>query len=106
MLSSTIRSRDSDMTVLWSKPSHFCNFIKLHYTLLIIFTECHDTEIGMFEHSGEMNYIQFDPEFVPKLSIDLIKPMTDDQVKNPAYGRQSISRPMRIEAPIPKKSCQ
>ena len=25
--------------------------------------------------------------------------------KNPAYGRQSISRPMRIVAPIPKKSC-
>ena len=25
--------------------------------------------------------------------------------KNPAYERQSISRPMRIVAPIPKKSC-
>ena len=25
--------------------------------------------------------------------------------KNPAYGRQSISRPKRIVAPIPKKSC-
>ena len=25
--------------------------------------------------------------------------------KNPAYGRQSISQPMRIVAPIPKKYC-
>ena len=26
-------------------------------------------------------------------------------MKNPAYGRQSISRPMQILALIPKKSC-
>ena len=30
----------------------------------------------------------------------------EDITKNPAYGRQSISRPMRRVAPIPKKSCQ
>ena len=30
------------------------------------------------------------------------QPFDDVYLKNPAYGRQSISRPMRIVAPIPQ----
>ena len=36
--------------------------------------------------------------------VEELKAESVKKRKNPAYGRQSISRPMRIVAPIPKTS--
>ena len=44
------------------------------------------------------------PEFMRRANISTIPKKTKSRLhlKNPAYGRQSISRPMRIVAPIPQ----
>ena len=43
------------------------------------------------------NYFQFRPDKCKSMVVGSMK-----RKKNPAYGRQSISRPMRIVAPIPQ----
>ena len=39
--------------------------------------------------------------YCPQLSKKLVSPICRIEEKNPAYERQSISRPMRIVAPMP-----